>query len=184
MSGKEPSTIMRTLIALSVVPILLCSCRTEQPEMGQQHSETIEELFAHAAKAKKQSGDFGGFLTKQISMLSVNPATNRPVPKLRGSWYSESYRGTFMAELYGVPFGRVQKFLQEVYGPPLEKTDSEAGMLVLCSYDRVGACVMCFSKSNRVGFVCTQFPARPGDRRPTDKGDWPEWKEPKQSEQK
>jgi hypothetical protein len=103
----------------------------------------------------KQSGNFGNFLTQQVSSYGGHVINSNSIPELQGSWDFKSDADGFEAHLTGVSFSSAQSFMQQVYGSPVFIATNEQGQLHgLYKALDIGVAVQFFGETNGVGFIC------------------------------
>jgi hypothetical protein len=142
---------MRTIILVLCALLFLCGCQSG----SKLDSGDFDTFLRRAASSKKQSGDFGTFFTQQVARYGGHTVSSSAPPALRGSWYFESDRDGFGAQLYHVSFEEVQSFMQQVYGSPRDvSTSLDSQPHGLYGVPEIGVGIQFFGDTNGVGFIC------------------------------
>jgi hypothetical protein len=140
-----------------IFAVLLVGCRSSS-SLGQGD---FDAFWQRASHSQKQTGDFGDFFVQQIAHFG-GQAVGTTITELRGTWHYESDHDGFAAQLYGIPFSRVQSFMQQAYGKPFEiytnaMPNGWTGLYGI-SHDLA---VQFFSDTNGIGFICMQSHKKP-----------------------
>jgi len=139
------------IMAVAAMPFTGCQSSPNQED------GSFDNLRQRGSVAHKPSGDFGTFLVQQVSHFGGHSLTTNTVPSLDGKWYVESDKEGFGVMLYNVPTTRVQSFLQQVYGPPLDVvTNVEGQPFGWYGARQIGVALQFIGETNGVGFICVK----------------------------
>ena len=153
LNAPERSTNIRVLSSVLFVGLLLSGCQSRSKlDSGDFHA-----FLQRASHSRKQSGAFEDFFTREVSRFGGRTVSSNSAPKLRGTWYSESDSDGFGAQLYDMPFARVESFMEAVYGPPLDlSTNLDTPACGLYAARQIGVAIQFFANTNGVGFICVR----------------------------
>ena len=145
---------MRVFHLFLCIILILCGCRSTSP----LDSGDYNDFAQRASHSKKQSGDFGAFLIQQVARYGGHSVASDSPTALTGTWYFESDKNGFAAQLYDVPFARVQSFMQKVYGSPIDvvSTNLQGQLHGLYGVSQIGVAIQFFGRTNGVGFICVE----------------------------
>ena len=105
---------VRTLYPILCMMLLFCGCSSQ----SKLDSGNFDDFLGRASHSKKQSGDFGAFFVQQVAHFGGHTISSGSPPVLSGTWYFESDKDGFGAQLYDTTFVQVRSFMEETYGPP------------------------------------------------------------------